>query len=67
MDITYVCPECGCPVTYTKIELSNGSFMNAMDWECKNCGACVFDLQKMNPNTALWESIYNPIDNERIY
>lgn len=45
IDIMYVCPYCGEPVSWGKIDLSNGSYINALDWECKKCGQQVIDFQ----------------------
>ena len=39
MSITYVCPQCNKPVTWTRIELSGGHCIAALDWDCRYCGA----------------------------
>ena len=47
-EVTYVCPSCGAPVTWTKIKLDNGSEINGLDWYCKKCGSLVFETHRGN-------------------
>lgn len=42
--VTFVCPKCHWPVTWTEVKFTNGSSVNFMDWECKHCGADVLQL-----------------------
>ena len=43
-DVTFVCPKCHRPVTWTEVKFTNGLSMTCMDWECKHCGADVLQL-----------------------
>ena len=37
-NVTFVCPKCGKPVTWTKIKFANGSELSGLDWICESCG-----------------------------
>lgn len=43
-EVTFVCPKCHRPVTWTEVKFTNGSSMTFMDWECKHCGSDVLQL-----------------------
>lgn len=52
-DVTFVCPNCGQPVSYATITFTDGSSVQSLDWECKNCHQQVIQLQRQEETEKL--------------
>lgn len=60
MEITYVCPKCGKPISFERIKLSSGYVLACAAWYCEHCGFKTIDFtpsSEVNGNCGSTEEL----------